>query len=129
MNKKKNLNSTTELEDVKIKFSFEFYDTSKKYCLSCWEKEQIFKALDRLKDVNTKTYNEMIMSSGVYRFHEVDWSKTKEKNGFPDKRVDGLPSFQFALLNINSQKTRVFGGLSKNIFYIVWFDLNHDIYG
>lgn len=115
-------------ENKNIKFSFEFYDCSGKYCLSCWPQEKIKKTLERLKDINAKTYKDIMIGRGVYHFGEVDWSKTIEKNGFPDKRIAGLPAFHFSLLGVNNQLARIFGAYSADIFYIVWFDLNHIIW-
>ncbi|MEK7149699.1 MAG: hypothetical protein AAB757_01865 [Patescibacteria group bacterium] len=127
--KGKNKNSISEPEpvDEKLKFSFEYYDSSCKYCLSDWQKAEISGALNRLKEVNQKTYNDLFREKEVYHFHPVDWSTTKEKNGFPDKKVNNLEPFQFALLGINNQKARIFGARQDNIFYIVWFDLNHEV--
>lgn len=112
----------------KIKFSFEFYDCSGKYCISGWTQEKIKKTLERLKDINTKTHNDLIKSRAVYHFGEVDWSKTEEKNGFPGVGIQSLQPFHFALLGVNNQLARVFGAYYMGTFYIVWFDLEHKIW-
>ena len=114
--------------DDKLKFSFEFYDCSGKYCISDWSREEIKKSLVRLKDINTKSFRELSKQRGVYHFGEVDWSQTIEKSGFPDKRVNDMYPFHFALLGVKNQLTRVFGAYSTGIFYIVWFDLEHIIW-
>lgn len=114
--------------DDKLKFSFEYYDCSGKYCISDWSQEKIKKTLVRLKDVNTKSFSELSRQRGVYHFGEVDWSATIEKRGFPDKKVNNLSPFHFALLGVNNQLTRVFGAYSTGVFYIVWFDLEHKIW-
>ena len=122
--------SIQESESKNISFSFEFYDISdeNKYCLSQWNKEQISLALLRLRDINKKTYNEISRDSKVYHFYPVDWNKTTKKQGFSDVKLKNLSAFHFSLLGINNQKARVFGAYSQNIFYIVWFDLNHEIW-
>lgn len=112
----------------KIKFSFEFYDCSGRYCMSVWSPQEIKKALERLKDINTKSFNDLSRGRSVYHFGEVDWDRTIEKNGFPDQRIKSLPSFHFALLGVNNQLARVYGAYSTGIFYIVWFDLKHTIW-
>ncbi len=113
----------------KIHFSFEYYDTTKdKYCLSCWEKEQIKITLTRLKEINCKTLNELRSQRGVYHFGEVFWNETIEKLGFDNPLINSMETFHFALLGINNQRARVYGVYSSNIFYIVWFDLNHIIW-
>lgn len=113
----------------KIKFSFEYYDTaSTKYCMSCWNQAQVRGALMRLQNICTKSFNDLNRERKVYHFGEVDWSQTIEKDGFPDSRVNCLPPFHFALLGVNSQLTRVYGAYSSGTFYVVWFDLNHEIW-
>jgi len=111
-----------------IKFSFEFYDTScGEYCLSNWQKTEILKALNRLKEINQKTHKDLSQGRNTYHFHEVKWEDTVKKRGFPDPRLNLLDNYQIALLGINSGKARIFGGYANNIFYIVWFDYNHEI--
>ena len=119
----------SELSDNrKLRFSFEYYDSTSKYCLSSCTGEQVKKTLSRLKDINSKTLNELRRERWVYHFNEVIWENTKEKGGFPDSRLSKLPAFHFALLGVNQQLARVFGAYSQDTFYIVWFDLNHKIY-
>ena len=110
------------MADEKIKFSFEYYDCSGKYCLSEWDKNEIKKSLERLKDINTKSFNDLIRQRSAYHFYEIDWNKCVER-GFPDKRANTLSPFHFSLVGINNQKARVFGAYQANIFYIVWFEL------
>lgn len=111
-----------------LKFSFEYYDESGKYCLSSWSGEQIKMGLKRLKEISSKSFFGLQNESKVYHFNEVIWEKTIEKNGFPDSRTKNLSAFHFALLGVNGQLTRVYGAYSQGVFYIVWFDLNHDIW-
>lgn len=113
----------------KLNFSFEFFDTeTTKYCLSNGTPEQIKAALARLKETNGKTLLELLRESKVRHFHEVDWDQTTEPDGFPDPRAMEMQAFQFALLGVNGQLTRVYGALSRDTFYIVWIDWNHEIW-
>lgn len=122
-------NSSDLLKIEKLTFSFEFYDkTSTEFCLSTWTQSDIEKALHRLQDISTKTFNELLQSRKIYHFSEVIWEKTTKIDGFPDNRVKNLPAFHFALLGINNQRARVFGAYSTGVFYIVWFDLDHRIW-
>lgn len=114
--------------DNKIKFSFEYYDLARKYCLSNWGTNNIAQAIHRLKEANQKTFNELTAQSPTYHFHPVNWKETTQPSGFPDARVNNLNPYQFALLGINDGKARIFGGLGSNVFYIVWFDLEHKIW-
>jgi hypothetical protein len=116
---------------AKITFSFEFYDMSEDtYCISKWTQEQIRQALARLSDINSKTFNELRSAHYVYHFHEVEWARTAKKNGFTSDKAKHLneTAWQIALLNVNQQMTRVFGAYVNSVFYIVWFDLNHEIW-
>lgn len=112
----------------KLKFSFEYYDNSSdKYCLSCWTRDQIRKSLLRIQDICTKTFLELRRDSAQYHFYETEWHKTIKPLGFPNPALKALPSFHFSLLGVNGQKARVFGAYGNDTFYIVWFDLNHEI--
>lgn len=117
-----------------LTFSFQYYDDSdsssggkRKYCLSSWSEPDISLTLTRLKEVSCQTLHEIKSSSSVYHFHEVYWHKTTERSGFPNRKVMELPAFQFAVLGVNKQKARVYGALSRNVFYVVWFDYHHEI--
>jgi hypothetical protein len=117
------------LSQDKIRFSFEFYDTDRNdYCLSAWEQNQIRETLGRLKQVNTKSFQELNKDRRVMHFGEVDWGKTTEHRGFNNPTLALLPPFHFALLGVNGQKARVFGAYAGGVFYIVWFDLEHVIW-
>lgn len=118
----------SNLPSQRIKFSFRYYDvTSDRYCLSCWEREEIRKTLGRLREIGEKTYFDMCADGEVLHFHEVDWQQTSEPHGFPDRDARAMAPFQFALLGVNRWKARVFGALSGDTFYIVWFDKDHRV--
>lgn len=112
----------------KLVFSFEFYDLSGKYCLSNFKQEDILLAIERLKQLNSKTLPELFRDKKVLHFHEVDWSRTAEKKGFPNHVVNQMSPFQFSLNGINNQKARVYGAYNNEVFYIVWFDFNHCVW-
>jgi len=115
-------------EKEKLTFSFEFYDKSGKYCLSKFEKTDIPLTIERLQQLNEKTILEILRDKKVLHFHEVHWELTTEKKGFPFKKANEYDPFQFSLLGVNSQKARVYGAYGGGIFYIVWFDLEHQIW-
>lgn len=133
MAKKKKPNNNIEIPnpmiDDKMKFSLEFYDDNDcEYCISKWDNENfIRKAMIGLKEFNKRTINDLNRDKRTFNFHPVDWSKTIKKNGFPDKKINQLDAYQFSLIGVNNQQARVFGAISKSVFYIVWFDLNHEI--
>lgn len=117
------------IERGKITFSFEFFDTNTdRYCLSNGTPEQIKAVMLRLRQINEKTLHELLAERKVSHFHPIDWDKTTEQGGFPDARANAMEPFQFALLGVNGQLTRVYGGLYRDTFYIVWIDWNHEIW-
>lgn len=119
----------TQTVPPRLKFSFEFYDTtSDEYCLSKFTSDQVKMAMSRLKDISGKTFNELISQRKVYHFGPVIWEKTIKQEGFGQPKLEDLESFHFALLNVNGQKTRVYGAYGSGIFYVVWFDLDHLIW-
>lgn len=113
----------------KLRFSFEYYDTTdnNKYCLSCANQKQIKEALFRLQNICTKSFLELNSERRVYHFYETDWSHTTKPLGFPNPSVNQLSPFHFSLINVNDQMARIFGAYSKGTFYIVWVDLYHEI--
>jgi hypothetical protein len=114
--------------NLRLRFSFEHYDTtSDRYCLSRFSSDEVRSTLGRLSEVNKLTYNEIRQKGRVYHFHDVDWSRTSERGGFPNEALAGLEAFQFAILGVNNQRARVYGALYENTFYIVWFDRDHVI--
>ena len=113
--------------DETIKFSFRCYDETGKFCLSKWGEANVLMVLKRLKELNKKTYNELLRDRSGYHFHSVNWDNTTEKNGFSDIYLKDKEAFQVALLGINNQKARMYGAFERNVFYIVWFDLEHQI--
>lgn len=113
----------------KLNFSFEHYDfRNEEYCISCWSKQQIKRTLQILKDVCQKNLNELYNNRKVYHFGEVIWERTIKKKGFENPSIDNLPAFHFSLLGVNGQLARAYGAFADDIFYIVWFDLEHTIW-
>jgi hypothetical protein len=120
----------TELpENRKITFSFEYYDSTRDdYCISGWSREQIRRTLNCLKDINSKSFNQLRRENRVYHFGEVNWENTVEKSGFSNPAVNKMSAFHFSLVGVNNQLARAFGAYYAGTFYIVWFDLNHKIW-
>ena len=111
-------------------FSFKYYDetNSQQFCLSKFSSDQVRIAMERLREVSAKTLNDVRQQRQFFHFHEVDWAQTTIKDGFGNRELQQLQSFQFSLANVNEQKTRVYGAMSETTFYVVWFDLNHQIW-
>jgi hypothetical protein len=126
--KKVSLTNPQVAKDEKLKFSFEFYDKTGKYCLSEFEKGQVQLVMERLQQMNEKTLPDLIRDKKTLHFHEVYWDETIEKKGFPCKWANLYDPFQFSLNGVNNQKARVYGAFAGGVFYIVWFDLEHKIW-
>lgn len=115
--------------ELKISFSFEFYDTEDDaYCLSKFSNDQVKKAMARLKDISSKTFNELLQQSKVLHFGQVFWDRTIKPQGFSNPAIADLDPFHFSLLGVNGQLTRVYGAYANGVFFIVWFDLDHVIW-
>jgi hypothetical protein len=129
----KNNNKGIQIPDLtppgKLSLSFEYYDDQavRSYCLSKWQETEIALTLTRLKQVCQNNFHELCRQAKVYHFHPVDWSKTNEKDGFPNKSLKELDAYQFSILGVNNQKARVYGAYYKGIFFVVWFDYDHKI--
>jgi hypothetical protein len=94
--------------------------------------------LDGLKKISAITYD-TLKRVPTYRFHPVDFDKDKisiSRNDFKSMLTfkeellndDELPTlYQFDFQYV--QEARVFGFLYKGIFYLVWYDRYHSIYG
>lgn len=120
---------TPKLPSSKLKFSFEYYDTlDDSYCLSKFTAEQIKTGMLKLKEISGMTFDELISNRIVLHFGAVVWEKTIKPNGFGIKALESIEAFHFALLGVNGQLCRVFGAYYQGTFYIVWFDLNHEIW-
>jgi hypothetical protein len=117
----------SEKEIPNVVFSFRYYDTTKesKWCMSCWDNKYIKPALAAFKEINNN--KRTTLKGHSWHFHPVDWKSTIYKNGFSDTLLKNMEAWQVALPSVNTTLTRIFGVVQNNIFYIVWFDLNHEI--
>lgn len=121
---------TAPVEVKNLTFSFQYYDTDKgnEFCLADWDKEDIRFTLARLKEICSKTIQEIMRGAGTYHFYETNWGKSPIfPNGFSARALNDLPPFHFSIVGLNHNKARVFGALSGLTFYIVWFDFEHEI--
>ena len=109
-------------------FSFQFYDRrhkkfSAKSVSNCGDFYLLF---THLKKFGNMTWRQ-IEQSGDYHAHEVTWKDTKQKSGFPERlgeTPNQFPPYQFKVF----EEFRIFGFHQGNVFQIVWFDRNHEVY-
>ena len=114
----------------KIRVSFEYYDDGNPYCLSLYNAEQIRSFLACLRKLTERSWQQLVdgsskdpaMKTGL---NSTPYSKTDLKN--PDiwpSRIS--PDVQ--LLGVRAtQRRRVFGVRIVDVFYILWFDENHEV--
>lgn len=130
-----------DIREMKPVFAFDYLSlTSSALCFNCGTltSNDYLGFLTALKTNSQFTYNEL-RTNPNFRFHTIDFDKDNIsikrkdlKNALsfkPDEITDGeLPTlYQFDLHY--KQKSRACGFLYKGVFYIVWFDKNHLIYG
>ena len=115
-----------------VVFSFKYLDgTNAKFGLGCCQDKSAWTDLliERLKNICSMTLNEFLHPVGnpkSWRSHQVDFSKTSHKNGFPiASEVWQDRPWQFQLTKTEG---RVHGFLVNHVFYVVWFDPNHVLY-
>lgn len=133
---KKRRNRTSEASagrempfEAGLHFSFRYYDLScSDYCISRWNERQIRRTLEILKDVSSRTYEDLWRDRRVYHFAEVIWQRTTKPLGYEELGIENLPAFHLGLLGVNGQKARLYGAYSTGVFYAIWFDLNHEIW-
>ena len=87
------------------------------------------KLLVRLRDINKMAWVEFAASrSGALRTHRIDWVGTSEPEGFRhlNEQLRGEEAWQF---QVSANKHgRVHGFVLRNVFHVVWFDPNHQLY-
>jgi hypothetical protein len=109
-----------------IVFSFKYYDNNEKWCISCWKKDEIKTALKRFQEINNNQVP-ILKIGKTWHFHPIRWEETIYPKGFTNPLLNEMEAWQIALPSVKKSLTRVYGVIQQNIFYIVWFDLNHDI--
>lgn len=129
-------------DNLKLVPIFSFTDANLNGTSLCYNNpelkvEHYHKLFERLKNIGRKTYNELNKEGKYWRFHDVDFEEKNvslSKEDFkkaisrnPDKVSDeGIPTcYQFDV----AQEMRAMGYLGHfGIFYLVWFDKNHEVY-
>jgi hypothetical protein len=120
-------------EDRIVVFSFKHMDFSNsKFTLEQCDDACDYghKLLGRLKAIAAMKVNEFRFSgSESLRCHPISWEKTTEKKGFSilNDQLKANTPWQFAI-SVN-QYGRVHGFFVENVFFIIWLDPKHLLYG
>lgn len=100
-------------------FSFYHLDTREE-CPSAWNKEEIRSLYSTLKTASSTPWSNVRSISGL-RYKAVDTARCKRV--LPLNLSEDISLSEFRI----SRKARVFGVRVKHIFYIIWFDRNHQV--
>jgi hypothetical protein len=137
--KKKKIQSGTilpEKSDVKIQklihtpvsVLFRYVQAGDDYCLSHCEQDDVKATAECLRKLTTMTWQE-VLSSGGRSGGKVGLGHTDYEDSVLRgvKRPDQL-SEDITLSGIRAtQKMRIFGAYHKHVYYVLWFDPNHEI--
>jgi len=130
-----------EIKDLTPVFAFNYVSLRKSdKCFNCGDIAQktYHKFFERLKNISRVYFKELIEGGSAIRFHNVDFNDERVKIMVSDFRgaltskletLDDENTPELYQFSIGGEK-RIFGFLGKlGIFYLVWFDHSHSIYG
>lgn len=123
-------NANPHADNETIRFSFKHLDlTHNKFSCDGKTFDYFTKVFERLKNISSIKISEMLSSrSQSLRAHPIDWDDTTEKNGFIglNEQLRQIPAYQFQISS--NEHGRLHGFILSNIFFIVWFDPEHNLY-
>lgn len=110
-----------------VLFSFKYYEFSGKF--SCLRQDGAYMdtVLGRFKDLSGVKPQELVNAGKSWRCHPIEWEKTSEPQGFtnlPPQLSDYTPM----QIGLGKAKGRIHGVFSGDIFYLVWFDAEHQLW-
>lgn len=88
------------------------------------------KVIERLQGLSTTSVPDLMANrSSALRCHPIDWGDARVSRGsFGILREDELCDKPYQI-SISKNKGRLHGFFTGDIFNIVWFDKDHDLYG
>lgn len=110
-------------------FSFKYTRlTHEKFKIDDRDEKYFLKLLTRLQNLSQMKKQELVTStSAALRCHTIDWRDTSETCfGIPNEALIVDKPWQFSISS--NEHGRVMGFFIGDIFYVVWFDPNHDLY-
>jgi hypothetical protein len=122
--------SKPSVDNETLRFSFKHLDLNhKKFSIKKKEHDYFGKVLERLKAISTFKASEVFANrSSSLRAHPIDWRHTSEKKGFShlNSQLQDIPAYQFQISS--NEHGRIHGFILENIFFIIWFDPEHNLY-
>lgn len=109
-----------DTDDMTPTFSFKSCSNNR-FKLSEWQPKEIEQLISVFKKLESCSWKEIRRNKGFgYKIVDPDtFSCNLPENISPDETIIELRV---------SKKARLFGYRGKNIFYIIWFDRNHEVY-
>lgn len=128
-------NKINEIKELKPFFAFDYLSLNKSFF--CFNSNLISlndykRFFDRLKTLSDLTWQQMSVDKS-FHFHDVDFSEiTSSESDFVKclskkntQSEDIMPTvYQFKIF----EEARIYGFFYKGVFYLVWFDRNHNNY-
>ena len=115
-------------DERKTRFSFEKIDFNHAvFSLDKCTQEFWVALVETLKQLESMDLAVFLESSFPDARHEIDFSKTIERDGFPGIDTEQQIPYQFPIRD-KSTPWRAYGYVSYQIFYIVWLDTEHCFY-
>jgi hypothetical protein len=111
-----------------VSISFRYFQPGAKYCLSLCDRDTVRIITDCLRLLTTMTWQEVLQTGG----------KGKNKAGlgftpYPDNTLRGISrplnlSADIPISGVRASNCgRVFGAYYEHVYYVLWFDPQHDI--
>jgi hypothetical protein len=111
-----------------LALSFRYADVRGRYCLSCSEAQELPDVVDCLRQLTTLSFLQ-VMQTGGRGGGKVGLGYTP----YRDDQLRGVsrpagldPDVQIAGVRA-TERYRIFGAHIDGVFYLLWFDRNHDI--
>lgn len=125
-----NKRALDHLNDLVI-FSYKYLCLdNEKFDISERDTTYFIKLKERLKNISSMTAHETRSTPNkTLRFHPIDWNDhrlTETCFGIPNEEQIAYEPRQFSI-SVN-EHGRVHGFYIDNVFYIRWFDPNHNLY-
>lgn len=122
------LNAAPKQINTPVRVSFEHIAPGGSHCISLCERDELKEIADCLRQLTILTWSQ-ILQQGGRRGQKVGLAWTPYNDAIlrtvtrPQRldRAVGIGAIRA------SQAIRVFGGYNNQIFYVLWFDRNHEI--
>jgi hypothetical protein len=111
-----------------VTVSFQFVEPGGTYCLSRCTSDEVREAMDCLRQLTTLSWQQ-VLNTGGKGMNKAGLGCTR----YPDSALQGVsrpatvgqdpPLFGVRA----SQRFRIFGVLRNHIYFVLWFDRNHEI--